>query len=116
MNGEIPIWVLQLLVAAALGVLVGYLLKKKQVTPEEVEKVKHFIIDVVMPYAQSPVKELLEAAVVVLKFYTGEMGQSEAVAALSDIRIKAKCAVGLGEWKERKLDKWFDALEKCVKK
>ena len=103
MNGEIPIWVLQLVIAAALGVVIGYLLKKEKVRKEDIEEVKHFIIDVVMPYAQPPVKELLDAAIVVLKFYTGEITRGEALEALE--KCKVKLAVRLG--KKADVEEWL---------
>jgi len=109
MNGEMPIWVLQLLIAAIVGLVVGYLLKKEKVKKEDVEEVKHFIMDVIMPYAQSPVKELLEAAVAVLKFYTGEIGKGEALSALE--KSKVKLAVVL---KSSAVEEWLEKFEKKV--
>jgi len=100
MNGEIPLWQVQLIIVAVLGLVVGYLLKREKVSKEDIEQVKHFLIDVVLPYAESPVKELLEAAIVVLKFYSGEMSRSEALSALEKCKVKLAVVKGksAGEW------------------
>ena len=86
---DFPLTLLSYVVVFVVGVIVTLLATRGKIDKEDVERVKHFLMEIPTKDLPAYVKVMLESAILALKVYTGEISQEEADIKLARLKEEA---------------------------